>query len=522
MKSRQSITGKIFTFLAAFGLLVLFFLFAPIQVGGRTSYLYVNGVSMEPNYHKGDLIIARAASNYQVGDIAAYQNPDLLNAIVIHRIVSINSDQYIFKGDNNSWLDSYTPTKNKIIGKLWIYLPKFGNVILWLRAPLHLVIILVFVGGILMIKPTQKITRKGKKIKTSPVKQINFLQGVLLTFGVISALFVALAIYAFTKPLQIESTNNLSYLQNFKFDYSAKSPSGIYDGNIIQSGDPIFPNLTCQVNFKFNYQLTGINIQDVTGSQYLSIIIQDPASGWQRTVTSIPARSFKGNSYSSEASMNICVIETMAANYLSTTKLESKFFTLTVLPVIDFDGKINGKSFKDSFAPSLVFYFDPTHFYIPVITPGIDPLTSSKQGTIKSITKVPNTIDLFEYKLPVDQVRKYVLYGMAGSLFILLISILLFSIATKNNEDISIRIRYGSILVDIQDPDQEFRPQSKVIDVASIDYLAKIAERENLFIVHIKRDLFPPIHQYYVKSEQDTYRYTAMVKSNKLIENEPL
>lgn len=522
MKSRHPITGKIFTVLAAIGLLALFFMFAPVQIGGKTSYLYINGVSMEPNYHKGDLVIARAASNYQVGDIAAYKNPDLLNAVVIHRIVSTKSDQYIFKGDNNSWLDSYTPTKNKIIGKLWIYLPKFGNVILWIRTPLHLVIILVVAGGIFMVKPTQKVTRKGKKIKTSPAKQINFLQGVLITFGIISALFIALAIYAFTKPLQTESTSEFSYLQNLKFDYSAKSPSGIYDGNIIQSGDPIFPNLTCQVNFQFTYQLTGINIQDVSGSQYLSIIVQDPASGWQRTVTSIPARSFTGNTYTSEASMNICVIENMAANYLSTTKLESKIFTLSVLPVIDVNGKINGKSFIDSFAPSLVFYFDPTHFYVPIITAGIDPLSSSKQGTIKSISKVPNTIDIFDFKLPVDQVRKYVLYGMAASVFILLFSILLFSIATKNNEDISIHIRYGNILVDIQDPDQEFRPKTKVIDVASIDYLAKIAERENLFIIHIKRDLFPPIHQYYVKCEQDTYRYTAMVKSNKLIENEPL
>ncbi|HTX91153.1 MAG TPA: S24/S26 family peptidase, partial [Anaerolineales bacterium] len=54
------------------GMLTIWILFAPVQLDGQTTYVIVNGSSMEPNYHFGDLAVLRQAVDYQVGDVVAY------------------------------------------------------------------------------------------------------------------------------------------------------------------------------------------------------------------------------------------------------------------------------------------------------------------------------------------------------------------------------------------------------------------------------------------------------------------
>src|SRR5262245_21574139 len=98
-------------------LVAIWVAFAPTMIGGWASYVIVNGNSMEPGFHRGDLVIVRTGSTYSVGDIVIYHNAEV-NAFVIHRIIAIEQDHYVFKGDNNPWIDTYRPTRAEIIGKL--------------------------------------------------------------------------------------------------------------------------------------------------------------------------------------------------------------------------------------------------------------------------------------------------------------------------------------------------------------------------------------------------------------------
>src|SRR3972149_1946570 len=106
MSKRQRWIGSVGLALS----LLLWVLARPAQFGGSLSYVAVAGSSMEPLLHGGDLAVLRRASDYQVGDVAAYRNQDL-GQVVLHRIVGQEGDKYTLKGDNNSWLDSYEPTQ---------------------------------------------------------------------------------------------------------------------------------------------------------------------------------------------------------------------------------------------------------------------------------------------------------------------------------------------------------------------------------------------------------------------------
>lgn len=107
---------------------------APPQLGGATTYVITTGISMLPNYHAGDLMLLRAQPTYQVGEVAGYHNAQL-GVTVMHRIVGMNGDHYIFKGDNNSWTDSFEPTSSQVVGAEAVHLAGWGSVLLALRAP---------------------------------------------------------------------------------------------------------------------------------------------------------------------------------------------------------------------------------------------------------------------------------------------------------------------------------------------------------------------------------------------------
>lgn len=118
-----------------------FLAFAPPQVGGSTSYVITSGTSMLPDFHAGDLVLVRREARYHVGEVAAYHNGQL-GVVVLHRIIAIRGDHYLFKGDNNNFTDSFEPMRGEIVGAEWIHLPGVGGYLLRLHSPVVAAVIL--------------------------------------------------------------------------------------------------------------------------------------------------------------------------------------------------------------------------------------------------------------------------------------------------------------------------------------------------------------------------------------------
>ncbi|MFL7868506.1 MAG: S24/S26 family peptidase, partial [Anaerolineales bacterium] len=56
-------------------LAILWSVFGPMGLGGQAEYVIINGNSMEPLYHTGDLVILRHADRAQKGEVFAYHYP---------------------------------------------------------------------------------------------------------------------------------------------------------------------------------------------------------------------------------------------------------------------------------------------------------------------------------------------------------------------------------------------------------------------------------------------------------------
>lgn len=91
-------------------MIIVFFVF-------KTNYdiYYVPTESMEPVINAGSIVIASKNNyEYNIDDIAIYEKNGMR---IIHRIIDINEDgTYVFKGDNNEYVDSSFVEKSQIIG----------------------------------------------------------------------------------------------------------------------------------------------------------------------------------------------------------------------------------------------------------------------------------------------------------------------------------------------------------------------------------------------------------------------
>lgn len=112
----------------------------PASLGGPATYVIVRGISMEPTYHDGDLVIVRRRPAYQMGDIVAYTIPagEVGGGLsVIHRIIGGSPDAgFTTKGDNNAESDPWRPTIGQIEGTTWLVLPRAGAIMSILRTPI--------------------------------------------------------------------------------------------------------------------------------------------------------------------------------------------------------------------------------------------------------------------------------------------------------------------------------------------------------------------------------------------------
>lgn len=107
--------------------------------------LEVASGSMEPTLHVGDMIIIDTKiKDYFKDDIITFYDYD--GSFITHRIISIDKNEMITKGDNNNTEDEKRSV-NKIIGKYVYKIPKGQKIISIFKNPL--IASLILLNGIL-------------------------------------------------------------------------------------------------------------------------------------------------------------------------------------------------------------------------------------------------------------------------------------------------------------------------------------------------------------------------------------
>jgi hypothetical protein len=326
--------------------------------------------------------------------------------------------------------------------------------------------------------------------------------------GLIALSSLILGILAFSRTASRTTQNDISYEHLGIFSYSASTPQGVYDGDAIKSGDPIFSKLTCSIDVNFQYTLVAGQAKDIAGTYQLTAIISEQASGWQRVVPLQEEAAFTGTAFGTTARLDLCKLESLTKSLEEKTASHAGIYMLVVTPNIKLTGEISGRSLESTFKPALTFLFDHIQFYLLRSEELNNPLALTETGIIPEQRTEANTMLLFGKELAIPALRLIALIGLIGSLSGLILLGLRLQRLSRYHQENFFQIKYSSMMIDVQNADSI--ALSSIIDVTSIDALAKLAERFSVMILHAKQGV---LHTYYVQAGGTIYRF--MMNPNK-------
>ena len=108
--------------------------------------------SMEPYLNINDVILIKKANNYEKGDVITYLSDD---EYITHRIVTIDFDEIVTKGDANNTLDE--PIKVESVKGKVIYKFRYLGFLNYLFSkPMTLIMVLIMGITLLAIIPNKK------------------------------------------------------------------------------------------------------------------------------------------------------------------------------------------------------------------------------------------------------------------------------------------------------------------------------------------------------------------------------
>ena len=462
--------------------------FAPRQLGGRTSYAVTFGVSMEPHFHRGDLVVLRQRSSYAVGDVVAYHSR-YLDRNVLHRIIAIHDGRYTFRGDNNGFVDPEHPTKPDLVGAEWIHLPGAGTWMGALHEPVYaalaagLVALLLVLGGGSTAAHRRRRRRRTDderpKLRAPPRRpdpSLGFMVAALGAGALVAAAVLAAA--AYTKPLQRSLVEANLYVQQGTFGYAAPAARGAgYQRGRVASGDPVYLRLVHRLPVSFRYRLQATRPTGVSGSLGLEAILRDDA-GWRYAITLAPLRPFTGPSATARGHLDLDRVQSVIAAFEQETGAHNTLYHVDLGARVRVRGTVDGRPLAASFSPSVALNLDAVQ-----LAPAAGSQLGHAQGGAGTRIEAMQLHALGRTVGVARARRVTTLLGIAG-LLLAAVGGLLMLLGGRDHEVTAIRRRYEDWIVDVVPID---RPDVAERRVASIEALARLAEQYDRLILHEHR-----------------------------------
>ena len=520
MKPRRRLVASLSSAVTAVLVLVAWVLFAPPQLGGQTSYVIIDGNSMEPGMHRGDLAIVRSGGTYETGDVVTYRHPEI--GPVIHRIIGRDGARYVFQGDNNDFVDGYHPAEQELIGELWLHVPNVGS---WLRrfhSPVYLAALLcvafIGLGGAKAAKNSitpEAPQRPGNQPRSGTANGGGPLMQQLLrnwqdTVSILAAGAIALlglAWVAFNRPTSHEVPANIPYTQSGEFAYSAATADGrVYDNGAASSGDPVYRRLSDQVAFQFDYEIKTSKAATLSGSYHMIAELGD-TNGWKRTIELTPKTQFTGTTVSAAGVLNLAEAQALISVLEEQSGVKNERYSVTVRPNVEVSGAIGGTAFQDRFEAELPMSLDVLQLRMDARNAEQDPLVPASDGSVQTLVREGTHIKLLFVSLPVSVARVASLGGV-GLILAFAGWLVMAAVREQAQQQGPFGPRLRSPLVNVKGSVPA--PRTRVVDVASLEDLGRIAARLGAVVLQEAR---PGYHAFFVHDMDITYRYEAIGKS---------
>jgi hypothetical protein len=387
------------------------------------------------------------------------------------------------QGDANSWLDSYTPSVDEVLGKEWIYVPGFGKYLEKARQPEWLAAIVV-VFALMTVWPggsEDDGNKQQEKAKLNEVKSMSSQQRVhemIYLFLTVAGIGLIGLVFFFARPTT-EIAEEFSVLDHQgAFSYEASSSEEVYSSGKAITGEPIFRYASSGMTLNFRYSQNRPDLQTVEnqGTYELILEIRDE-SGWTRRIELLPESEFSGNEVEVSGKIWFHQVDAVIKAFEEATKVSRGVYTLSVIPVISFEVADQG-DMTSVFSPSLDFHYSDLEVRV-IRSMDSDVFAPTQEFVFTSAESQEAAIKLLSFSLPVRAGR-----WVFGSL--LVISLVGVGFLVRHDHSmrsrepsVAVHYQYGALLARVHRV-----PAAKdTVMVEDFDALASIAEQngKNVF-----------------------------------------
>jgi signal peptidase I len=468
-----------------------------LLITGQAAVVVTHGVSMNPVYYQGDLVVVQRAPSYRIGDIVAYHLPSN-GEVVLHRIIGGDAAGFQIKGDNNQSIDPTRPASDAVIGRAVLHVPQAGTWLKTLTSPPVLAAgtfaLLATGGSTAFARHRRKKSAKMSRHMTHrphPLPPIGALPlwwriaaALMLGVGLLGSCTAALAWS--TPDTAAVGTPNPSVAQ-MTFSYTAAvPPSAAYDGTTVTAPQPVFRKLTDGVDVHYAYQ-------GAPGSVAVTAELSTQA-GWRSSVPLIPATAFPGNRTEGTVRLDLKAIDVRAQAAAAATGIPTGPVTIALTARVH-------NATGDDFQPALKFNLTPLQLNL---AGGPNDLTVTRTGRTDTAPAAPPAIGVAGVTVPVAAARTWSLIALAAAALAGTALVLFARRRAPRGEAENIRRRYRSMLARVQP--MPIPAGHRVIDVTTFPTLAKLADRYGLLVLHWARS---DVETFIVQDENTTYRYRA-------------
>jgi signal peptidase I len=522
----------------ALGLIVLgclWLYFAPVGLGGSTTYVVTDGVSMEPRFHAGDLVLLRGQDSYHVGEIVAYRSK-VFHTIVLHRIIRRAGARYVFKGDNNNFVDFEHPARGQLLGALWLSIPGVGARLDSIRSPaligaLVAIGTLLFAGAAFTRRQRRRRRQRRAEAQDTPHLPRNWPRHTpgsvagILAVGLIALLpFIVLALVAFTRPSTASTPFNVAYRQSGTLSYSAAAtPGPAYLGDRAVTGEPLFTHVISTVNLRFGYLFQTAAAHTLQGKVSLRAAVTS-TSGWHTTIQLGRATRFQGDHALITARLDLTSLLSLL-HRVETTTAVSGSYTLTLVPHVSTTGSVDVVPLRTTFSPRVQFSLNRLELQ-PVVPQGssgqsaANPFAQANSGSATGRHYQPLQLSLGFARLSVTTARRIALAGIVILIYALLVMLTFARPRLRDDESAAIRARYSWLIVAVERVWPQ--PGVAVVDVADMEALVRIAEHYDRSILH---EVSEEGEAFWVNDESGQFRYalggTASTMEHEVLDESP-
>jgi signal peptidase I len=490
---------------------------APTQIGGSASYLITHGISMEPKFHAGDLVIVHPSGSYKVGQVVAYHST-LLHTVVLHRIIRIEDGRYTFKGDNNNFIDPTHPTRALLVGSMWLHIPQGGTVLQWVHKPW---VAALLTGGVAMLllfggDQTRRRRRGRRHVGGAsdpvrgPAPMTNRHQ--LTAFAVGAAVCAVLCIFAFVRPAAGTTTVTNPYTQELSFGYHGPARGGsVYPAGTVSTGQPVYPQLVNDLTITARYRLTTAAANRVHGTIRIRGTMSND-SGWSRSFWLGPLTRFSGDRGRAAARLDLPRLQALANRVSTQIGTPAGGFTLAVAPEVKLAGEVGAHQISAGFSPALDLALGSTELLPGASGPSSGTATgstagSSQESLVRSTTgrlTATHTEANDLLGVPVTTARWLSLTALVIFALLALRAASREPGATQDPAE-RIKSRYKHLIVPVSSVITD--PDHPPIDVRTMEALAQLAERSERLILHDHQE---DVDNYLIDDQGTMFRFQAL------------